>query len=135
MITNYNPMFGSKEQCEDLVRQIKENTKRKEENGNMNNKLLFYVDTNRTNEGNEYTVSKLHLESGDTRGQNLIKERTSLGFSERLHQLILKEKPFQVIFERAGIAAATKDSYIQHLEQHPGKVLMDQTGKLYYNVV
>ncbi|WP_145921929.1 hypothetical protein [Paenibacillus sp. O199] len=46
MITNYNPMFGSKEQCEDLVRQIKENNKTQEENVNMK-EIIVVVDLNR----------------------------------------------------------------------------------------
>lgn len=45
MITNYNPMFGSKEQCEDLVRQIKVNNKTQEGNKNMK-RIIVVVDMN-----------------------------------------------------------------------------------------
>ncbi|MGV2887906.1 hypothetical protein [Paenibacillus taichungensis] len=135
MITNYNPMFGSKEQCEDLVRQIKANNKTQEENKNMKNKILFYVDTIWLGEGNtEYTIVKLCLESGDARLLTTVKGKSRMECSESLHQLILKEKPSQVIFENTGIAAASKDSYVEYLSQYSGDVLMDKSGKLFYNL-
>ncbi|PIH61527.1 hypothetical protein [Paenibacillus sp. LK1] len=99
----------------------------------MNNKLLFYVDTDLLDEGNiEYTIVKLLLESGDTNAETKIKGKTISECNEKLHKQILRERPQQIIFERTGWAAPLKDSYLDYLSQHLGDVLMDQAGNLYY---
>ncbi|MFS0857316.1 hypothetical protein [Paenibacillus taichungensis] len=102
----------------------------------MNNELLFYVDTNWLGEGNlEFTVVKMNLESGNAKIRSKIKGRSHSECGEKLHQIILEEKPSQVIFENTGIAVASKDSYMEHLWNHSRGVLMGESGRLHYSPV
>ncbi|OMD75300.1 MULTISPECIES: hypothetical protein [Paenibacillus] len=97
----------------------------------MNNNIVFYVETERTDRGNECVVHKIDLNEG----YNFMPKRFKGNFQElsaHIDDEVFVNKPTQIVFEGSGAGIGLKDTFFDLIKKNDFCVI-NEKGRLYYS--
>lgn len=98
----------------------------------MNNKIIFHVEVERTDRGNECVVHKIDLDEFYSFMPKRYKGKNFLELSVLIIGEVFVDKPIQIVFERFGVGIGLKDTFLDLIKKNDDCVI-NEKGQLFYN--